>query len=52
MKVKLLVSRSGPLGSHNAGDVIDVDTDEAKRMIEHGQAELVRASKKPEKAVK
>lgn len=52
MKVKLLVSRSGPMGSQNVGDVIDVDGDEGKRMISAGQAEVVRSGKKPEKAVK
>ena len=53
MKVKLLVSRSGPNGSQVAGDVIEVDGAAAKRMIEARQAEPVRSGKpKPEKAVK
>lgn len=52
MKVKLLTSRSGPAGASNAGDEIEVPADEAKRMIEAGQAEPVRSGKKPEKAVK
>ena len=51
MKVKLLVSRAGPAGVQNAGDVVDVSADEARRMCEVGQAEMLR-SEKPEKAVK
>ena len=59
-KVKLLVSRAGPDGVENAGDEIDVGTDEAKRMVEAEQAELVRSAAKetatrkvnPEKATK
>lgn len=42
MKLKLLVSRSGPDGAQNAGDEIDVPDDEAGRMIEAGQAVPVR----------
>lgn len=53
MKIKLLVSRAGPSGAFNVGDEIDVDGDEAKRLIEAGQAAPVRSAKpKPEKAVK
>ena len=53
MKVKLLVSRSGPAGAQNVGDVIDVDGAEAKRLIEARQAEPVRSGRgKPVKAVK
>lgn len=51
MKVKLLVSRSGAMGAQNAGEEVEVTTDEAARMIAAGQAEPVR-SKSPEKAVK
>lgn len=51
MKVKLIVSRAGPLGVQNAGEVIDIDVDEAQRMIDAGQAEIIR-QKAPEKAVK
>lgn len=51
MKVKLLTARATATGSENRGDVLDVDADEGQRMIEAGQAELVRAAK-PEKAVK
>ena len=51
MKVKMLVSRSGPGGTENSGDTIDVSEAEAGRMIAAGQAELARSAK-PEKAVK
>lgn len=44
MKVKLLVSRCGPAGAENRGDVIDVSPEEAERMIEAGQCELVRTA--------
>ena len=52
MKVKLLVSRSGPNGTQNAGDEVNVNADEGKRMIAADQAVLVRSSKSAEKAVK
>lgn len=60
MKIMLLVSRAGPAEANNRGDVIDVDQDEAIRMIEAGQAEAVREAPaetatpkgKAEKAVK
>jgi len=42
MKVKLLVSRCGPAGAESRGDVIDVSADEAERMVEAGQCEIVR----------
>lgn len=51
MQVKLLVARAGAQGAQNRGEVIDVSTDEAARMIEAGQAEPVRGAKL-EKAVK
>lgn len=51
MQVKLLVSRCGLAGAQNAGDVIDVPSDEATRMIAAGQAVPVRAVKK-ERAVR
>lgn len=51
MKVKLLVARSGPAGSQNIGDEIEVSPEEAQRMAAKGQCELMRATK-PEKAVK
>lgn len=49
VKVKLLIARTG---GQNAGDVVDVTPAEAERMVEAGQAEIVRATKKAEKAVK
>ncbi len=52
MQVKLLVSRATASGSETRGDIVDVDNAEAIRMIEAGQAEAVRSSKAPEKAVK
>lgn len=52
MKVKMLVSRSGADGAFAPGDVIEVSSDEAKRMIEAGQAEAVRSGVTPEKAVR
>jgi hypothetical protein len=54
MKVKLLTSRAGLGESQNAGDEIEIGTAEGGRMIEAGQATLVRSipnkqntSKKP-----
>lgn len=38
MKVELLISRAGPAGAQNRGEVIDVSQQEGKRMIEAGQA--------------
>jgi len=52
MKIKLLTSRAGPAGAQNAGEVVDVNKAEAQRMIDAGQAELVRSAPKAEKAVK
>lgn len=42
MKIKLLCSRVGVGFSQNRGDEIEVGADEGQRMIEAGQAELVR----------
>lgn len=50
MRVKLLVSRVGDDFVQTRGDEIDVSADEGQRMIEAGQAELVRAAG-PERAV-
>lgn len=50
MKIKLIISRVGADFVQNAGDVIEVSVEEAQRIIDAGQAELVR-EKKPEKAV-
>lgn len=46
MKVKLLVSRSGPTQSHNAGDEIDVDAAEAKRLFESNPPQAIPAEGK------
>lgn len=46
MKVKLLCSRSGPAGSFNKDDEIEVGDAEGARMIEAGQAVPVRAEKR------
>lgn len=51
MKVELLVPRATATGAENRGDVIDVDAAEGKRMIEAGQAVLVRSAAKAEKTV-
>lgn len=45
MKIKLLVPRAGADFSQNRGDEIDVSADEGQRMIDAGQAELVRGAK-------
>ena len=42
MKVCLLVSRAGPTFSQKKGDVIDVSSDEGKRLIAAGQAQAVK----------
>lgn len=60
MKIKLLVSRAGVGFSQNAGDEIEVSAEEAKRMVESGQAvpvgaapkEKATSKAKPERAVK
>jgi hypothetical protein len=52
MKIKLLVARASATGAQNRGDEIEVSSDEAKRMIEAGQAEPIRQSKPLEKAVR
>lgn len=41
MKISLLISRAHENGPQNRGDTIDVDDDEAARMIEAGQAVAV-----------
>lgn len=45
MKVKLLISRGGAGFTQNAGDEVEVSEDEAKRMIEAGQAVPIAESK-------
>ena len=58
VKVRLLVSRAGDGFAQNQGDVIEVDKDEAKRMLEAGQCEPVaqkraeRAEKRPARAAR
>ena len=60
MKIKMVVSRSGPAGVANPGDIIDVPSSEGARMVAAGQAEVVRdvaketasGKAKAEKAVK
>tara|TARA_A100001201_G_C4095729_1_gene203686 strand:+ start:4963 stop:5142 length:180 start_codon:yes stop_codon:yes gene_type:complete len=46
MKVKLITPRAGIGFSQNRGDIIEVDNDEAKRMIEKGQCEPVKSTKR------
>lgn len=60
MRIKLLISRATLRGGDVAGGEIDVPDDEARRMIEKGQAQPVRAvspvraipKRKSEKAIK
>lgn len=60
MRVKLLIARAAATGSQNAGEEIEVSSDEASRMFDAGQAVPVRGQKAeravkksaPEKAVK
>ena len=55
VKVKLLVGRCGPSICDNAGDIVEVSAEEAKRLISTSQAVSVeRATNraKTEKAVK
>ena len=42
MKIKLLCSRVGVDFTQNRGDEIEVGAEEGQRMIEAGQAELLR----------
>lgn len=52
MKVKMLECRAGADFLNMVGDVVEVDTDEAQRMIDAGQAELAVPEKKIERATK
>lgn len=52
VKVKLLVARATAGESQNRGDIVEVSADEASRMVEAGQAEMVRTGAEPEKAVR
>lgn len=38
MRVKLLISRSGPAGSFDVGDEIEVSSEEGQRLIDAGKA--------------
>ena len=49
-KVKLSVCRSGPGLMQNRGDVVEMDDDEAERIIAKGHGELFREAR-TEKAV-
>lgn len=51
MKIKLLCSRVGVGFSQNRGDEIEVGAEEGQRMIDAGQAKLVREAA-VERAVK
>lgn len=48
MRVKLLISRSGPAGSQDVGDEIEVSSDEGQRLIDAGKADPV-SFKKPKR---
>lgn len=50
MKVRLLVSMAGNDTTWNRGDEYECGADEARRLIEAGSAELIRADE-PERAV-
>ena len=43
VKVKLLTSRASKTFSQVRGEVVEVDVDEAARMVAKGQAEMVRS---------
>ena len=45
MKVQLLMSRSGPDGTQDRGDIIEVDDAEARRMIAAGQCIPLRTQR-------
>jgi len=52
MKVQMLVSRAGPAGVDNRGDVVEVSAAEGKRMIEAAQAIPYAPKVKPERRTK
>ena len=53
MKLRLLTSMAGIDYSHNTGDIIEIgDTEAAKRYIEKGVAEPLKAASKKETAAK
>jgi len=47
MKVKLLIPRATAAGPQRIGDVIDVDPEEGKRLIDRGKAQPVTPSGEP-----
>ena len=51
-KVKILRPMAGPGVRMRRGDIVDVDAKQAKRLVEAGAAELVKAAPKKERAVK
>ena len=60
MKIKMIVSMSGATTSFAPGDIVELNTDEAERLIKAGFAEIVRVERqetaikpaqKPEKAI-
>ena len=61
MKVCLLVSRAGPTFSQKKGDIVEVSSDEGKRLLASGAAQAVKggapkggspSSSKPKKKAK
>ena len=51
MKVKLSTTRSTPDGVNEVGEIVDLPAEEAKRLLNSGQAEPV-ASKRSQRAEK
>lgn len=49
VKVELLIARASADGAQLRGDVVDVSSDEAKRLIEAGDARPVAGTAKPER---
>lgn len=52
MKIKLLTGVSSDKYSHAPGEVVDLEDDFAKRLVQSGQAEAVSAPAKRTKRVK
>lgn len=50
MKVKLVYGRAGEGFSQAAGEIVEMEADEAQRYVEDGLAELVDAPKRAAKA--
>ena len=49
-RVRLLVDYNSPTRGASAGDPLTVSADEAKRLIEAGEAEAVKAASAPDKS--